>query len=574
VNQLEKRAAQDENASYPRGSRLGRWLRLAAVALPIAFLIVAALVLPGWVPLWPRPVRRALTETFLRGVLLTYTFLLGAGLVGLPVSLALMVRSHHRRTRRKWLGRLVALCLACLVSLGTLETGAAVLRGWLHRFPVLRTAFPQNKPGEYRILVLGESSALGEPYRPWLSVGQIVAWQLQKALPTRRFTVDILAYLGDSLEQQHLKLRTIQNRPDAMIIYSGHNEFAARFEENRDAPSIEEPRLRPVEAAYRLSLRSPFCRLVYELVSKNRLDSPPSLGVRHQLIDPPLCSPSESAEILADFSARLEALVSYCERIGSVPILIIPPANEADYEPSRSTMPPSAPIEDRTWLVSTFEEARLAETTDPARSQNLYEQILTRYPSFAEAQFRLGRLLLDQKRTDKARECFSRALENDGLPIRCKAPFRDVYREVAARHPRCLLIDGRAELMQASPSGLLDDHVLEDTHHPNLKGYVALAGAVLREIEARRILDADLRLALPLDRSECLAHFQIDADRLATACERTSVHYQRVSGYRYDPRQRLEKARRFADAARKLRTGVTPDKVGLPGLEFGGNAGL
>ena len=95
-----------------------------------------------------------------------------------------------------------------------------------------------------------------------------------------------------------------------MIIYSGHNEFAARFEENRDSTLAEEPRLRLLHAAYRASLRSPFCRLVYELVSKNRLDSPPLLNGRHQLIDPPLCSPSESAEVLADFSARLEALVA------------------------------------------------------------------------------------------------------------------------------------------------------------------------------------------------------------------------------------------------------------------------
>ena len=75
------------------------------------------------------------------------------------------------------------------------------------------------------------------------------------------------------------------------------------------------------------------------MISKNRLDSPPPLAGRHQLIDPPLCSPSESADILADFRGRLEAIVGYCERIGALPILIVPPANEAGYEPSRSTLP-------------------------------------------------------------------------------------------------------------------------------------------------------------------------------------------------------------------------------------------
>ena len=40
--------------------------------------------------------------------------------------------------------------------------------------------------------------------------------------------------------------------------------------------------------------------------------------------------------------------------------------------------------------------------------------------------------------------------------------------------------------MAASPTGLLDNHLIEDTHHPNLKGQLVLAGAVLRELRGRR----------------------------------------------------------------------------------------
>jgi len=178
-----------------------------------------------------------------------------------------------------------------LFSLAALEIGSAAWRNWMHRLPVMPTSFSDPDAGEYRIVVLGGSSAMGEPFWPWLSVGQIVAWQLQRAVPTRRFELDILAFLGDSLEQQHKKLSAIAKRPDAVIIYSGHNEFTARFEENRDYSLAAEPRLRLLQSTYRVSLHSPFCRLVYELVSKNRLDSPPLMNGRHQLIDPPLCSP-------------------------------------------------------------------------------------------------------------------------------------------------------------------------------------------------------------------------------------------------------------------------------------------
>src|SRR5262249_53892462 len=151
---------------------------------------------------------------------------------GTPLALFLAVRSRRgsgARTRRGIL-RALAACLACIVSLIALELGSAAWRGWMHRLPSLPTAFEPSPPGEYRILVLGGSSALGEPYRPWLSVGQIVAWQLQQAVPDRRIECEILAWLGESLEQQHRRLAGIRRRPDAVIVYSGHNEFVARFE--------------------------------------------------------------------------------------------------------------------------------------------------------------------------------------------------------------------------------------------------------------------------------------------------------------------------------------------------------
>ncbi len=561
-------ASRTENPA-PAGAaaRARGWLRIAAVAATLALLIVAIVVLPGWIPLLPRSVARRLTESFLRGVLLVYSALGLAGLSGVPLTAWLLVRSSRRGRRPPALVRIFLLCVSCLFSMATLEIGSAAWRSWMHRLPVLPASFPDKVPGEYRIVVLGGSSALGEPFRPWLSVGQIVARQLQRTVPTRRFELDILAFLGDSLEQQHKKFSAITQRPDAVIIYSGHNEFTARFEENRDYSLAEEPRLRLLQSAYRVSLHSPFCRLVYELVSKNRLDSPPLMNGRHQLIDPPLCSPSETAEVLADFTARLEALVGHCERIGALPILIIPPANEADYEPGRSTLPPTVSGTERDRVVREFLEARGVEAASPALGQSLYRGILDRHPGFAEAHFRLGRLLEHAGLIAEARRHFSEALENDGLPNRCQRAFREVYRQVATRHPGCLLIDGRNELMAASPDGLLGDHVIEDTHHPNLKGQVALASAVLRELRSRQGLGDEFHIDLPLDLATCLEQFQIDAARLATACERTSVHYERVAGYRYDPTERLGKSRHYAEAARRLRAGAAPHELGLPGLD-------
>jgi hypothetical protein len=556
---------QTTNAASSGRSRAARWLMLIVLALAIGIAVLALVVGPGWFSELPRRIRRQVIDLFLSGVLLVYASALLLLFAAMPFAGFLLLRGHVTRRRRAWFKGAFLLGLSCLLALVPLELGAAAWRAWMHRFPRLPTAFLPAPAQEYRIVVLGGSSALGEPYRPWLSVGQALAWQLQQAVPDRTFECEILAWLGDSLEAQHHKLAAARRRPHAVIIYSGHNEFAARFGEEHESYLEEVPRNALLVRMYRASLFSPFCRLLYEVKSRNGLDTPPLSG-RHQLIDAPLCTPLESAEILADFGARLEAIVSYCDQIGAVPILIIPPANESGYEPSRSTVSPAVSRIERDRLADEFHAARAGESADPDTSEAKYRQVLARHPQFAEAHFRLARLLEATRRTAEAAGHYLAALDHDGLPIRCTARFRDCYVQVARRHPRAILIDGRRELSTASPTGLIGDHVIQDTHHPTLLGIVALAGAVLREMQARRLLPRTRAIELPLDPAACAAHFGLDRQRWATVCERTREHYTRVAGYRYDPSERLQKAHRYAEAAERLRGGTLPEDLGLPGV--------
>ncbi len=532
------------------------------LALVAALGVSLALALPDLLPILSRDVRRGLAEALLSGAIILRTALVVASVFGLPIAAWNALSARRRGQPAGRAGQAFLMALSCLSSLVALELGAAVVLAWVHRFPVLPTTFPAEEPGVYRLLVLGGSSALGEPYRACVSVGQIVAWKLAEAAPERRFEVETLAWLGDSLELQHQKLARIVRKPDAVIVYSGHNEFAARFESDRVYEVGMESTSAFVAGVHRLDGGSPFGRLVRELLSKIRLDSPPSLKNRHQVVDPPLCGPAETAAVLADFTARLEEIVAYCERIGAQPILIIPPANEADYEPSRSTVEPGVGGEERRRIADTLLEARSREASEPLHAEGVYRSIIDRHPEFAEAHYRLGGRLRAAGKSDEAREEFMKALDLDGLPIRCPSPFRDVYRRVAERHANCILIDGRRELMETSPAGMLDDSVVEDTHHPNLRGYVALAAAVLRELAGRSAFGA-AAVSRP-DVSSCAAHFGLDSTRLAEACDRTSVHYRRVAGYRYDPTERLAKSERFAEAARRLRAGEPIDAVGLP----------
>src|SRR5690606_26565077 len=99
------------------------------------------------------------------------------------VSAVAIIRARRRgkRTPRAALRGLVA-GLTILLGVGLAEATSAALMAWTHRLPRLPDRPPEGAPDgdPIDILVLGESSALGVPYHPRLSMGKILAWQLER----------------------------------------------------------------------------------------------------------------------------------------------------------------------------------------------------------------------------------------------------------------------------------------------------------------------------------------------------------------------------------------------------------
>jgi tetratricopeptide (TPR) repeat protein len=568
-----------------------RSVRLIAVGLALAVGIAALMVVPELARAFTRPARRQVIEAFLQGLMMAYGATLVLALPGTALLGWVVYRARRQRARCPRLARLFLLCVSCLFGLFALEAGAATWQAWIHRLPTLPDRFadpparapvlrtrhadhPQSAPtlpdrfagssnDPVYLVVIGESSAEGFPYHPWLSVGQIVNWQLQRAMPERRFEVDVLAKGGVDLEAMHHKLAQLKRRPDAMIIYCGHNEFQARYEWSRTIrPDRASAESRSPGVGW-LTWASPLCRMIEEAIRKNRLDAPPPLLTR-QLVDWPLCTPAEYAAILADFRLRLEAIVAYCERMGTLPILVIPPGNDAGFEPSRS-VPSGAPSEsERQALAREFLAARAAEP-EPERAMALYRALLARKPEFAEAHYRLARLLQQAGDWDQAHREYILARDTDGLPLRCPTVFQDAYREVASRHD-VILIDGPAELRAISAHGILDDNLFHDAVHPVLRSYAALSQAILRELRARKALGWQGGPAPTVDPTECAAHFGLDAAKWAVACERSSEFYRYSAITRYDPFQRMAWANRYGDAGHQIASGTAPDATGVPGL--------
>src|SRR5262249_30739397 len=154
-------------------------------------------------------------------------------------------------------------------------------------------------------------------------------------------------------------------------------------------------------------------------------------------------------------------IVDECERVGCVPVLVIPPGNEAGFEPNRSVLADTVANAERARVARAFASARAAEAPDPARALAGYPAILRPRPGFADAHLRAGRLLERAGQYPEANRHYLLARDHDGYPVRCPSPLQEAYRAVARRHG-CILVDGPAVLRRICPHGILDDHAFHD----------------------------------------------------------------------------------------------------------------
>ena len=418
------------------------------------------------------------------------------------------------------------------------------------------------------VLVVGESSAAGVPYDWWMSIGHIVTWQLERLIPSSRFRLKILANSGDTLEKQHQRLAGLERRPDLVLIYSGHNEFSARFPWSRLTGHYADGNSRGlwdrmIQAA---ETGSPLCRWIREEINKCRVAIPPPPGANRSLVDEPVFTQAELDLLVSDFERRLDAMISFAEGVNALPILILPPANDFDYEPNRSYLPPQTTRSQREAFTREFLDAREREESKPEESLALYRSLLERNPGFAELHYRAARLLASRGSWEEAYQHAIAARDHDGMPQRCLTLFQDAYRRVAARH-HCTLIDGQEYFHKIGEHGLLDDHLFHDGLHPSLRGQIALAQAVLQAIHDRQALGWPGAVPPPvIDPRECAEHFGLTPWAWEKICNVGIMFYDLTVGARYDPTERVAKRHRFGTALERIKAGERAEAVGLPNI--------
>jgi tetratricopeptide (TPR) repeat protein len=352
-----------------------------------------------------------------------------------------------------------------------------------------RQSFLQTKPANgYRIFCLGGSTTYGHPYTARTSFCGWLQAFLNRADPSRTWEVVNAGGISyASYRITALMEELVRYQPDLFIVYSGHNEFIEErtYREIRELP-------RPVVELNAILGHSRFYSALRSVVDKTMTnDQKPFLlapEVNERLgrsIGPVDYHRDDAlrAGVIKHYRFNLSRMVSLARRAGSQIMFITPSSNLKDMSPFKSEHRADLTREARLRWDAQFEQARAM--TDLATKRSLLDELVASDPVYAEAHYERGRVLLDQGDFAQAREAFTRALDEDILPLRILPEMLADLRAVA-RDEGVPLVDFEAMIGALSQRELGHDipgkEFFLDHVHLNIEAYRLLALELLQRL--------------------------------------------------------------------------------------------
>lgn len=348
---------------------------------------------------------------------------------------------------------------------------------------------PKTK-GAYRIFVLGESAAMGDP-DPSFAFGRILEVLLRERFPGARFEVINLAFTAIN---SHVILPIARecagHDGDLWIIYMGNNEVTGPFGPGTvfGGSSLN---LNLIRASMTLKtfktgqlLESLQHRLNARAEASNSWAGLQMFRENQiQQADPRM------QRVYAHFERNLNDILQAGERAGAKILVSTVASNLKDCAPFASAHANKLnDTQKAAWEKSYGEGVALETGGQVQEAIRKYAAAAEIDPDFAELQFRLGRCYLAQGDLKSARQCLESARDLDTLRIRADSKLNAILAAAARRHESrgVRLVDASEALAHRGSDGIPGDELFYDHVHLTYEGNYALA-SILAEEAAKRL---------------------------------------------------------------------------------------
>lgn len=385
---------------------------------------------------------------------------------------------------------------------------------------------------EIRILGIGESTMLGEPYDPKICIPALVAHYLDRALAPATVTWEVAARKGATIKMLRQDIANALARdPSAAILLAGHNEFLGAFSHDQACAAGD------AGIPYRVGRFSLLYRTLHDASQRRRMSTLP-VHTERDLFDAPIVCQRQWDEVIETYAREVMSLARHC-RARRIPlVLVFPAGNEADFGPNRSVYRSRESSRQR--FAESYLMGRRALSSGKLNDALQHFELAREIdPRFAEVRFRAGQALAAMGRLREARTEHHIAKEEDAFPWRALDAQKSALKSAAEREG-AVFLDGEELLRSVSPSGLLDAHLFHDMHHPTLQGYNTISIAIAQAIAALPSFSKqNPRTIVPSSEEALAREFSFSNGDWFALLNSRAAWLDRVSEVRFDPSDRL-----------------------------------
>ncbi len=494
---------------------------------------------------------------------------------------------------KKWLFRLIAMTFVPAALLGLLElclwtfSYGYATSFFIHRAAGARSIYAENvhfskrffpptlvvRPPtisvptdktqhSYRIVVLGESAAMGFP-DPSLSFSRILEVMLREAYPETQFEIINTAFTAiNSHVVLPIARECAELQPDLFIVHLGNNEVVGPFGAAGVLGQFSFSR-QVIRANLALKttrtgqLLGDVMRISSSTLAPKRWD-----GMATFADSEVAANDSRLNATRANFRRNLADICHVGVDAGAEVVVCTIPVNLKDSAPFKSLHRTDLmDDESARWEESYQEGVRQEAAGQLAEALHRYQAAADIDDQFAALHFRMARCFLEVEDAASAKRHYQLACDLDALRFRTDSGLNQVIREVVeARSKRVHLVDAEEEFAAIAPAGIPGDDLFLEHVHMTFKGNHALASSLFRAIVA--ILPASVQRAregggAPASQSYCAARLAFGPwSRLKTARAIRRMLYGPPFNQQLDV---ADVAERWDDRIAALQSELTPE---------------
>lgn len=323
--------------------------------------------------------------------------------------------------------------------------------------------FLKNKPKNcYRIFVLGGSTTAGFPYGNNLTFPRILNRRLSDTFPDRRVEVVNTAFTAiNSFSLLDFMDEILEQQPDALLIYAGHNEFYGALGVG-SAESLG--KIRWVARAYLKLQRFKTVVLLRDAISLVRK----WLGrsSTDDLMTDPMAT--EMSRIVKEQNIPLG---SYLYELGKEQF------RHNLHDILKKTKNAGIPV-----LIS--------ELVSNIRDQQPFVSVKQDTLPSARTVFEAARILESEGKYDQARQAYYRAKDLDALRFRATEEFNEIIYNLAVEFD-IPVVPMKSCFEAASPHGLIGFDLIHEHLHPNIDGYFLMADAFFNTMRQQNFISLE-----------------------------------------------------------------------------------